>query len=146
MRTVIAVLLSLFLTAGAALAASDPAAEVKAAETAFAKALADRDLAKFTSFIAEDATFLGGKPLKGKEAVAKGWSRFFQTRKAPFSWRPETVVTNAAGTMGLSSGPVLDEKGEKFSTYYSIWVKQADGSWKVLFDGPGCPVCPACAK
>ncbi|MCU1347929.1 MAG: nuclear transport factor 2 family protein, partial [Acidobacteria bacterium] len=50
------------------------------------------------------------------------------------------------GTIGFSSGPVFDENGEKFSTYTSIWTKQSDGSWKVLFDGPGCQVCPVCKK
>jgi ketosteroid isomerase-like protein len=123
-------------------AAADPADEVRAAETAFAKAFADRDAAAFFAFVADDATFFGGE-LKGKAAVQKAWSRFFEAKTAPFAWRPEHVAANAAGTIGYSIGPVLDPKGEPFATYSSVWVKQADGTWKVLFDGPGCPVCTA---
>jgi ketosteroid isomerase-like protein len=146
MRKTIIVLLSLVLFASAAYAA-DPADEVRAAETAFAKAFADRDAAKFFSFVAADATFFGGRnALKGKEAVVKAWSRFFESKEAPFAWHPETVAVNGAGTVGLSSGPVSDPKGEVFSTYSSVWIKQADGSWKVTFDGPGCPKCPVCEK
>lgn len=146
MRKSIVVLLSLLFVTTAAFAA-DPADDVRAAETAFAKAFADRDTATFFSFVADDATFFGPRAaLKGKPEVVKSWSRFFEEKQALFSWRPEKVATNAAGTIGLSSGPVFDEKGEQFSTFSSIWVKQADGTWKVQFDGPGCPKCPVCEK
>jgi ketosteroid isomerase-like protein len=145
MRKSIVVLLSLVFFASAAFAA-DPADDVRAAETAFAKAFADRDTAKFFSFVADDATFFGGRALKGKAEVVKAWSRFFEDKAAPFSWRPEKVAANAAGTIGFSSGPVFDPNGEQFSTYTSMWVRQTDGTWKVLFDGPGCPKCPVCEK
>jgi ketosteroid isomerase-like protein len=147
MRKSLVALLSLFFFATATTAfAADQADDVRAAETAFAKAFADRDAAKFFSFVADDATFFGGKALKGKAEVVKAWSRFFESKDAPFRWHPEKVASNAAGTIGLSSGPVLDPKGEQFSTYSSVWVKQSDGTWKVLFDGPGCPACPVCEK
>lgn len=145
MRKTILVLLSLLLLSTAAFAA-EPADDVRAAETAFAKAFADRDAAKFFSFVAADATFFTGRALKGKAEVQKVWSQFFAEKEAPFRWQPEKVATDAAGTVGFSSGPVFGPKGEQFSTYTSMWMKQADGSWKVVFDGPGCPKCPACEK
>jgi proline iminopeptidase len=49
---------------------------------------------------------------------------------------------NAAGTIGLSSGPVFDADGKHISHYTSTWVKQADGSWKILFDGGGPTAAP----
>ena len=68
------------------------AEEVRAAETAFAKSMADRDAAAFASFLADDAIFVNGtKPTRGKAAIAADWSRFF-VGPAPFTWRPETVV------------------------------------------------------
>lgn len=127
----------------ALLFAAPPADEVRAAETAFAKAFADRDSATFFSYLLDDSTFLGGKQtMNGRAEVVKVWSEFFKDPKAPFSWKPERVVTNAAGDIGLSTGPVYNAEGKHISDYSSIWQKQKDGSWKIVFDGPGSRVCP----
>lgn len=122
-----------------------PADEVRAAEIAFARAFADRDAGKFFSFILDDATFLGpAGTLPGKAEVTRVWSEYFKPAVAPFRWAPERVVVNAAGTLGQSMGPVHDAAGKQIGNFSSVWVKQADGSWKVLFDGPGSPPpCPA---
>ena len=59
-------------------AALDPVDEVRRAEMAFAKAFADRDQARFFSFVLDDATFLGGlRTLAGKSQVVDRWSKFF---------------------------------------------------------------------
>lgn len=139
MRKVIGVLL---LLAALPLAA-DPVEEVRQAEIAFAKAFADRDQAKFFSFVADDATFLGGlSTQRGRQAVVDRWSNFFKGPVAPFSWGPDRVAVNAAGNLGLSSGPVFDPNGKHTGSYTSTWVKQADGSWKILFDGGGPSAAP----
>jgi len=46
-------------------AASEAVDELRRAEMAFAKAFADRDQAKFFSFVLDDATFLGFRTLSG---------------------------------------------------------------------------------
>jgi len=120
--------------------AADPAEEVRQAEIAFAKAFADRDQAKFFSFVLDDASFMSpAGTLAGKKTITDRWSRFFKPAEAPFSWGPERVAVNSAGTVGLSTGPVYDARGNHASNYSSIWLKQPDGSWKILFDGPGSP-------
>jgi ketosteroid isomerase-like protein len=121
--------------------AADRADEVRATEIAFAKAFADRDAKKFFSYVAEDAQFLGRRnTMRGKQEVIEGWSEFFKSDVAPFRWQPERVVTNAAGDLGFSSGPVFDEAGMQIGTFTSTWVRQPDGSWKILFDGgSACP-------
>jgi ketosteroid isomerase-like protein len=141
-------LLAVFLLAVASTASpSDPAAQVKAAETAFAAAFAQRDQAKFFSHVAEDAVFLSPREtLTGKSQVVEGWSRFFQGETPPFSWRPERVVVNGAGDLGLSLGPIFDAAGKQIGSFSSVWRRQKDGSWKVVFDGPGSPVCPPAEK
>jgi hypothetical protein len=53
------------------------------------------------------------------------------------------VVVNRKGDIGLSTGPVLDADGKHIADYSSIWQRQRNGSWKVIFDGPGAPVCEA---
>ena len=114
---------------------------MRATEIAFAKAFADRDAKKFFSYLAEDAQFLGRqKTMRGKQEVFAGWSEFFKPAVAPFRWQPERVVTNATGELGFSSGPVFDEAGVQIGTFTSTWVRQPDGSWKILFDGgSACP-------
>jgi ketosteroid isomerase-like protein len=121
--------------------AADRADEVRATEIAFAKAFADRNAKKFFSYLTDDAQFLGRRnTMHGKQEVIAGWSEFFKPAVAPFRWQPERVVTNTAGDLGFSSGPVFDEAGAQIGTFTSTWVRQPDGSWKILFDGgSACP-------
>jgi ketosteroid isomerase-like protein len=131
----------LLLVWASATSAADQADEVRATEIAFAKAFADRDAKKFFSYLADDAQFLGRRnTMRGKQEVIAGWSELFKTAVAPFRWQPERVVTNAAGDLGFTTGPVFDEAGAQIGTFTSTWVKQPDGSWKILFDGgAACP-------
>ena len=64
------------------------AAEVRAREIAFAKSMADRDLAAFATFVSEEAVFLAATVLRGRDAVIEGWKPFFDGPEAPFSWAP----------------------------------------------------------
>jgi len=122
-------------------AAADRADEVRATEIAFAKAFAERDVKKFSSYLADDAQFLGrSNTMRGKQQVIAVWSEFFKPEVAPFRWEAERVVTSAAGDLGFSSGPVFDEAGVQTGTFTSTWIRQPDGSWKILFDGgSACP-------
>ena len=131
----------LFLVLPLPVFAADRTEEVRATEAAFAKAFAERDAKKFFSYLSDDAQFLGRlKTMHGKQEVIADWSEFFKPAVAPFRWEPERVVTNAAGDLGFSSGPVFDETGAQTGTFTSTWVRQADGSWKILFDGgSACP-------
>jgi ketosteroid isomerase-like protein len=131
----------LFLVLALPVSAADRTEEVRATEIAFAKAFSDRDAKKFFSYLADDAQFLGRqKTMRGKQEVIAGWSEFFKSAVAPFRWQPERVVTNAAGDPGSTTGPVFDETGAQIGTFTSTWVRQPDGSWKILFDGgSACP-------
>jgi len=117
------------------------AAQVRAAETAFAKTMADRDQAAFASFVANEALFFGDQSvLRGKAAVVAGWKPLFDGARAPFSWAPEVVEVLDSGSLALTSGPVRDPDGRQIGTFNSVWRREADGSWKVVFD-KGCPPC-----
>ena len=131
------------LVAGVAWGATNEelVAQVRAAETAFAKSMADRKLDAFESFVAEDAVFYDGDGvLRGKAAVVSGWKQFFQGEQAPFSWAPESVEVLDSGTLALSSGAVRDPTGTQVAAFNSIWRLEKDGRWRVVFD-KGCPVC-----
>ena len=117
------------------------AQQVRAAETAFAKTMADRDHEAFASHVSDEALFFGRESvLRGKAAVAAGWKRYFEGPQAPFSWEPEQVEVLDSGTLALSTGPVRDPQGRRVGTFSSIWRLEAGGRWKIIFD-KGCPPC-----
>jgi ketosteroid isomerase-like protein len=101
--------------------------------------MAQRDLAAFGSHVADEALFFGRRgPLRGKTAVVEAWKSFFEGPTAPFSWEPETAEVLDSGTLGITSGPVYDPQGKRVGTFNSIWRREADGRWRVIFD-KGCP-------
>lgn len=119
----------------APLANADLKQQVADTERAFAATMKARDHAAFTSFLSDEAVFFGGPAtLHGKEAVAKGWRRFYQKPTAPFSWEPDEVEVLASGTLAISSGPVYDPNGKLISRFSSIWRQEAPGQWRIVFD------------
>jgi ketosteroid isomerase-like protein len=115
--------------------------QVTETERAFAKTMADRDHKAFSSFLADEAIFLGeARTRRGKQEVAEGWRPLFDGPQAPFSWEPERVEVLESGALALSSGPVLDPKGQRVGTFNSVWRREADGRWRIIFD-KGCPPC-----
>ena len=109
--------------------------QVADTERAFARTMAERNFNAFTSFLADDAVFYAGqKPIRGKQAVAEDWKKFYEKREAPFSWEPTQVEVLESGTLAHSSGPVRDPSGKVFATFNSIWRLEAPGVWRVVFD------------
>lgn len=114
---------------------TDPRHQVMETERAFARTMADRDHAAFTTFLADEAVFFSGpRPLHGKRQVADWWRRYFGKPEAPFSWEPEQVEVLESGTLALSSGPVRDPQGKLIATFTSIWRMEAPGVWRIVFD------------
>jgi ketosteroid isomerase-like protein len=112
--------------------------QVRAAETAFARSMAERDFKAFAGFISDDAVFVnGGQPLRGKPAVLAHWKRFFESAAAPFAWQPLIVEVTGDGRLGYSEGPVKLPDGRIPSRYFSTWRLEGDGRWRVAFDN-GC--------
>ncbi len=133
----------LFLTAIALFAETNDQLkeQVRRTETAFAKTLADRDVAAFATFLAKEAVFMsGGQSVRGAAAVAERWKRFFEGANAPFSWAPEQVEVLDSGTLAWSSGPVRDPSGKRIGTFNSVWRREPGGQWKIVLDS-GCPRC-----
>jgi ketosteroid isomerase-like protein len=122
-------------SAPAPLPVEEMKAQVAATERAFAKTMADRDHAAFTRMVSEEAVFFSGPtPLRGREAVAAYWKRYYEKAAAPFSWEPKEVEVLASGTLALSSGPVHDAKGELIGSFTSVWRQEAPGVWRIVLD------------
>jgi ketosteroid isomerase-like protein len=141
MHTLLMAVMLLGGAASPAPAAADLAEQVRQTERAFAKSMADRDHAAFASFLADDTIFLGRRALHGRAEVAAAWKGFFEGPHAPFSWEPARVEVNASGTLGISTGPVRDENGQQTGTFSSIWRREKDGTWRIIFDN-GCNCVP----
>jgi ketosteroid isomerase-like protein len=112
--------------------------EVFTAERAFARTMAERDFAAFGRYVAADCVFFSGStPLRGRAAVLAAWKPFFDGAQAPFSWEPDQVEVLASGDLALSTGLVKDPAGTVAARFNTIWQRQPDGRWLVIFDKGG---------
>ncbi len=143
---IIAVLAVTLCLPTAVAAGDDPdaaalASDLRKTEEAFARTMAERDHEGFVSFLAEETVFFGPSgEIRGKSAVAAGWKPFYQGTQAPFSWNPESATVLDSGGLGLTSGPVMTQDGKRVGTFNSVWKRDGNGQWKVVFDR-GCPAC-----
>jgi len=144
MKRVLSIVMALLAVSAAPRAQADVATlanQVREAERAFAKTMADRDHNAFASFLADEAVFFSETGvLRGKAAVASGWKRLYDGPGAPFSWDPDRVEVLDSGALALSSGPVRDPQGKRVGTFNSVWRRDPGGAWKIVFD-KGCPPC-----
>jgi ketosteroid isomerase-like protein len=121
--------------------ADQAAAEVRAAETAFAQSMADRDFEAFARFLDKDAVFVSnGQPTRGKDAILAQWKAYFEGPQAPFAWAPDLVQTSDGGSLGYSTGLVTGPDGKAFARFASTWRRLSSGEWRVVFDH-GHPLC-----
>ena len=110
--------------------------EVWNTEVAFARSMAERDLAAFERHLSPHTVFWSGdnKLLRGKAAVVDAWKRFYEGAQAPFSWQPDEVVVIGDGTLATSTGPVRDPGGKVVSRFRSVWRREPDGRWLIVLD------------
>jgi ketosteroid isomerase-like protein len=138
-RFVVAVATLAVATAAAQGSLESRRADVFAAERAFARSMAERDFAAFGRYVAEDCVFFGETALRGREAVLAAWKPFFDGAQAPFSWEPDQVEVLTSGDLALSTGLVKNPAGTVTARFNSIWQRQPDGHWQVIFDKGGPP-------
>lgn len=125
--------------AATALAQSKPETPLQAlvaAERAFARESVESDTqTAFVKFFADDAVLFRPYPVDGKKWVA--------ARPSPglLTWDPSYARISAGGDLGLSTGPweyrkTRDPKtpADAHGHFVSLWRKQPDGSWLVVFD------------
>ena len=117
--------------------------QIVKSDAAFAQSVAEKNRDKFLSFIADVTTFNGGtaNELHGRDAVMKAWGDFFAADGPTLSWTPIRGEVIGAGDIGYTTGRSVfrqkDANGkvtERRGQYVTIWRKQTDGSWKVVFD------------
>ncbi len=126
--------LPFLLITAAPLLAADPAAEVAAAERAFAaRASAETTKAAFLANLAPDAIVFQPGPVNGLE-----WWKDRPVRPGKLEWGPDFIIAASSGDLALSSGPWRYKNGEgkavAFGHFATIWERQKDGGWKVKLD------------
>ena len=122
-------------------AAADPAAVVWCHEVAFSQSAETKDIGVFRSFLDGDARFVGSTVARGPDEIAAAWQVFFSDDGPVIKWRPQFVEVLKDGELALTRGPyrmiVKDPEGNEvqhWGTFNSIWRKNADGEWHVIFD------------
>lgn len=110
------------------------------AERSFARTSVEKGIREsFYEFFAEDGINFQPHPTNTREAIRK---RPAQAVRPPITlnWEPVYADVSRAGDLGYTTGPywLTDQGPEHAPTrhgyYFSIWKKQADGSWKVALD------------
>jgi uncharacterized protein (TIGR02246 family) len=119
------------------------------------QAFAARDADKTASFYADDASlFLSGRPaITGRDNIANAFKPFVADKNLSFTLSPDKVVVSKSGDLAYTQGSTTftytDPKTKKAvlekGKYVQVFMKQADGSWKVVADidnadGPPTPV------
>jgi ketosteroid isomerase-like protein len=119
-----------------------PEAAIVTADENFNKSVAEKDRRKFLSFIADEAIFVSGdEQMRGRDAIMKGWDAFFQENGPSLEWQPTGAEVLVGGDVGHTVGRwVRRARGADGRTvqttgqYLTVWRKQADGSWLVVYD------------
>jgi ketosteroid isomerase-like protein len=129
------------LLAFADTAFADLTDDVRCREIGFSKAAESRDAESFSSFIDDDARFVSNSVTSGPKAITEAWAGFFADDGPLIKWRPQFVEVLKDGKLALTRGPyrmiAKDPEGntvEGWGTFNSIWRRQDDGEWKVVFD------------
>ncbi len=111
------------------------------ADRDFAKATAERRLEGWVGYFAEDGVSLANQPAVGREAIRATFKPLFDNASFRLEWAPVKAGILPSGTVGYTEGRATSyrtgPKGEtlvQHSSYVTVWKKQADGSWKVVFD------------
>lgn len=139
-----ALLLSSFATMAAPAQLTAEECAVWQRERSFAGTVATHDAAAFASHVGENAAFGASttQPTRGREAIVKRWAALIEGKQIALRWYPTRVimapgVTDIAWSSGPSLIEVLDPKAKDrylLGAFHSVWHKDADGVWRVLFD------------
>lgn len=117
--------------------------EVWARELSFARTVADHDPAAFAGHVAEGAVFGAGRArqTRGREAIVARWGGIIEGKHVTIEWYPVRTTIGGVDGTAWSEGPSLlienpgtTEAKYSLGGYRSVWHRDPDGVWRVLFD------------
>jgi ketosteroid isomerase-like protein len=124
-------------------ALSEAECQVWARELGFARSVADHDADAFAEHVHPQAVFgaKGPQRTRGREAVVEQWAGLIAGTPVELQWYPTMVTVSGDSGVAYSSGPALyrsrDAQGEEklaLGGFVSVWTREADGAWRVLYD------------
>lgn len=116
-----------------------PRCQVWQRELGFAQSVADHDPVAFASFLAANTAFgVSREPTIGRAAVTREWQGIIDGSALKLEWYPAVVTLGGDGNTAYSSGPALyrdpETGGYRHGRYGSVWQREADGEWRLIFD------------
>jgi ketosteroid isomerase-like protein len=121
------------LIASPALAQTPDVAPVVAAERAFAADAPSMGIAgSFNKWSTPDAILIAGGQARRIGEVYPDGPR--PADEPLLEWWPNFAGIARSGDLGFTTGGVA-VGGQRTGHYFTIWMKQADGSWKWVYDG-----------
>ncbi len=127
------------------MAQSDPAVIKEAllkADRDFNTATQENRLEGWMQAFDEDAVIQQAKPVVGKEAIRVVEKEQWGDPNFHLTWSPDEAYPMPNGKMGYTRGHWVltskDEKGNPFKLtgqYLTVWRKNKQGEWKVIWDG-----------
>jgi len=116
--------------------------EILNAEEAFA-AMSDEKgtMEAFLHFAADDAVLLRGNSIVGGKDQIKEYFMCQTLRGVKLDWKPDFIDASTSGDLGYTYGrftfSAVDSTGniiESTGIFHTVWKRQADGSWKYVWD------------
>jgi ketosteroid isomerase-like protein len=116
---------------------------IRAADQGWARVFGAKDLKASVDYCADDASFMApNAPMAvGKQAISQSFAFFFSLPDIKLNWHPTKIEVARSGELGYSSGAYemsfkdpAGKPGNDKGKYVTIWKKQQDGSWKVIYD------------
>jgi ketosteroid isomerase-like protein len=109
-------------------------------ERAFARLSVEKGVREaFLTFFADDGINFQPHPVKTKEALRQQPAPATRPRVV-LNWAPIYGDVSQAGDLGYTTGPYTladhgpEQRPTQHGLFFSVWKKQADGSWRVVLD------------
>lgn len=118
--------------------------ELLSVDERFAAEVADQGLSVFERYYAEDAVEMPAfQPMiEGKSAILDFYRPYSNNPSHKLTWKPTRAEVSDDGGLGYTYGhyeaTTADENGTpvtRVGKYVTIWRREYDGGWKVVFDG-----------
>jgi ketosteroid isomerase-like protein len=118
--------------------------EILEAERSFAEMAQKEGISEaFLAYAAEDAVLMRNDKLTiGKEALKASFEKNKSaTGKVSLTWKPDFVDVSLSGDLGYTYGKyvytstdTLDQTKVFEGIFHTVWKRQADGTWKFVWD------------
>ena len=116
--------------------------EILEAEGVFQQMAKEKGMREAFVFYADEnaAIIRGERLIKGKKAI-QAWYDKRSGTTMELNWTPDYADVSASGDLGYTYGhyifTIIDSTGtrkEGKGVFHTVWKKQADGTWKYVWD------------